>query len=143
MDMANTVSLFIFLIAGTVFDIRKRQIPVILLTAAGVWGILSYLMGTGWMGGTLWDEISGLVMGVVFIGISLISEGKMGMGDAVAILVCGIYLGGAGAAFAVLYALIIAAAASALILALKRGSKKTELPFMPFLLAGCVIGQIM
>ncbi|MBQ9444303.1 MAG: prepilin peptidase [Lachnospiraceae bacterium] len=143
MDTVRTVSFFVFLIAGTVFDIRKRRIPLILLLAAGAWGILSYTICTGWTGSDLWDEIFGLLIGAVFIGISLISEGKMGMGDAIAILVGGIYLGGSGSAFAVLYSLIIAAAVSAVILVLKRGSGKSELPFMPFLLAGCVIGQIM
>ena len=143
MDIAHTVSFFVFLIAGTIFDIRKRQIPVILLAAAGIWGILSYTVRTGWTGSALWDELSGLVMGAVFIGISLISDGKMGMGDAIAILVTGIFLGGAGSAFAVLYALISAALISAVMLALKRGNGKTELPFMPFLLMGCLMEKVV
>ena len=83
-----------------------------------------------------------MILGAVFIGVALISGGKLGMGDALAILVIGIYLGGSGSALVVLYAMMITAAFSIVLLIIRRGNRDTALPFMPFLLAGCVLQQI-
>ena len=139
--MITAVPLFTFLIAGTVTDIKKRTIPVILLVLSGATGILISLTTGEAASGALTDWFFGLLLGVVFIGISLISDGKLGMGDALAILVTGIFLGGKDAALAVLNAMMATSFVSIIILAVKKVSRKTELPFMPFLLFGCILQQ--
>ncbi len=138
--MITSILLFIFLTAGTFFDLRKRSVPLILYILFGIAGIPLCLLFKD--PAALWDQLLGLLPGLVFIGISLISDGKLGMGDSLAILITGIYLGGSGSAFAVLTAMFITSVFSVILLVSKKGSKKTELPFMPFLLSGFIIQQI-
>ena len=140
--MIYIVSLMIFLIFGTVFDIRKRSIPVSLFVVFGIAGIVLGATQGRVSPDLTTDWVFGVILGVVFIAISLISDKKLGMGDALSILIMGIYLGGSDAALAVLYAMMITSVFSIIILAFKKGSRKTELPFMPFLLTGCIIQQI-
>ena len=140
--MIKTVPLFLFLSIGTISDIRKHTLPVILLVVSGVIGLLISLTTDPINSCTVTYWILTFVPGAVFIGISLISEGKMGMGDALAILIIGIFLGGRESVLSVLYAMSAATIVSIVLLAFKKASKKTELPFMPFLLLGCILERI-
>ena len=134
--------MFLFLIIGTISDIRSRSVSKLLLVASGSSGILISIITGQTETGSLMNWLYGLLLGGVFIAISLISDNKLGMGDAISILIIGIYLGGCDSALAVLYAMMISAFFSVIIISLKKGSRNTELPFMPFLLSGCILQQI-
>ncbi|MBO5550730.1 MAG: prepilin peptidase [Lachnospiraceae bacterium] len=133
------IPLLLFLIMGTASDIKKRSIPAAMFLVFGMLGALDFMIS----GRTApVNELLGIILGVVFIGISLISDNKLGMGDALAILVTGIFLGGAEASCTVLYAMLITAVFSIIILASGRGSRTTAMPFMPFLLAGYMLDRL-
>lgn len=134
--------LFIFLIIGTIFDIKSRTMPAVIFIISGAAGIIAYIASGTYLSGDIVDELFGVILGAVFIGIALISGGKLGMGDALAILIIGIYMGGSGSALAVLYAMMMTALFSIVLLVIRRGKRDTELPFMPFLFAGCLLQQI-
>ena len=137
--MITTIPLLLFLSIGTVSDIRKRKIPVILLAISGVFGIMTGFLTDRLSACYATDWLAVIFLGTVFIGISFLSEGKLGLGDALAILVTALFIGGLEASLAVLYALMSASIVSIILLAVKRGSKNTKLPFMPFLLLGCIL----
>lgn len=133
------IPLLLFLILGTVSDIKNRSIPAILFLIFGMLGLLEYML----YGRTaLINELMGIILGIVFIAVSLISENRLGMGDALAILVTGVFLGGMEASCAVLFAMLISAFFSVIILALHRGDRSTALPFIPFLLAGYILEKL-
>lgn len=136
------LTLILFLVIGTVSDLRKRTLPIMLFAVFGLSGIVINITAGQVKAGLTVNWLFGFVLGIVFIAISLISDKKLGMGDALAILVTGIYLGGNDSALAVLYAMMVASLFSIVFLVLKKGSGKTELPFMPFLLTGCILQQI-
>ena len=142
--MTGQVLLFIFLLIATVLDIRSRRIPALLFVIFGAAGIIVrvFVIMDQSQSPSIMEALFGIMIGAVFIGISLISDGKLGMGDAIAILVTGIYLTGSGTAFTVLYAMLLSALFSIVLLALHKGTRKTELPFLPFLLAGFLSQQI-
>lgn len=128
--------ILVFLIAGSVADIRKRSIPVLLFPLFGITGLWLYLT-QGYVTAT--EEIFGILLGIVFLALARISDGKFGAGDALAILVLGIYLGGSGAAFSALYGMFCASLVSIALLAFRRGTRDTALPFLPFLLTGYLL----
>ena len=137
--MIINIILCIFLIIGTFLDIKKRSVPVILLLIFGALALpLSCFFGQI-KDGALWDELSGLLLGLVFIGITVISEGKLGMGDSFVIMISGLYLGGLRATVMILYGMIAASLVSVFLLVVKRRSGKTELPFIPFLLSAFIL----
>ncbi|MCR5746752.1 MAG: prepilin peptidase [Lachnospiraceae bacterium] len=134
--MLGYIAVFLFLIAASVWDLRIKKVPVylfILWIAAGI-GIYIGIHPVNIM-----DEVMGVVIGIVFLALSVVSEGKLGLGDGMAILVLGIYLGGRGAGFTCMYALILSAGFSIVAMILGRCSKNYEFPFMPFLLAGLLL----
>ena len=129
----------VFLVIGAVCDIRSRSIPWLLYAVFGTVGVGMFFMS----GSEDYMEAAfGILLGIVFVGVSLISGGKLGMGDGLAVLIMGIYLGGSRTAEAMLYAMLISAVISIAILALRKGNKDTALPFVPFLLTGCLVQTI-
>ncbi|MBQ4482849.1 MAG: prepilin peptidase [Lachnospiraceae bacterium] len=130
--------LLIFLITGTIADIRKRSIPVLLFLIFGIAGVVLFML-TGSV--TLTDEIFGILLGIVFVALSHISDGKIGAGDGIAILVSGIFLGGSRAACQTLYGMLGASLISILLLMVRRGNRNTALPFLPFLLTGYLMDK--
>lgn len=140
--MTISIFLFIFLIIGTISDIRKRSIPVLLFILFGTAGTVLRFFEIITENGSAVSWAFGLLPGAVFIGLSLISDKKLGMGDALAVLVTGIYMGGYDAALSVLYAMMITALFSIVILILRKGTRHTEIPFFPFLLTGCILQHV-
>lgn len=140
--MVTDLFVFLFLITGTIFDLKSRSVPLIVFPIFGIPGICLSLIIGQLKTGQILDWAFGILLGLVFIAISLISDKKLGMGDAFAILVTGIYLGGCAASAVLMYAMMAASILSIIILAMKKASGKTELPFIPFLLLGCIIQQI-
>ncbi len=82
--------------------------------------------------------VGGVAIGIVMVGASLLSQGRIGIGDGMSLIVTGVCLGlydnlsilSYGACFAGLYAMILLAIK-------KRGDYK--IPFLPFLLVGYVV----
>ena len=129
-----------FSITACVYDLKSRQIPVLLFLIFGLTGMVLYpIYGTN----TFIDELYGVIIGVVFIAISYISKGQLGMGDSLAILITGICQGGTKVAFSCIYALFAASIFSLGLMIIKRYKKDHTIPFIPFLTAGIVFQEII
>ncbi|MCR5775603.1 MAG: prepilin peptidase [Lachnospiraceae bacterium] len=137
-DLAGNI-LFVFLLTGAIVDVKCRRLHIGLIAPFGLVGAGFCAVAAVSDKGAVISAAYGIVLGAVFIGLSKISDEKIGMGDALTILVMGLYLGGYNAAFVVLYAMILTSAVSVFMLMFRLGSKKTELPFLPFLLAGYLL----
>jgi leader peptidase (prepilin peptidase)/N-methyltransferase len=120
-------------VINSIQDIRKKEIlliPTVLAGAAGaVWTALN--------GRPAGSMLLGFVPGALVLVLSILSKGRVGSGDAVVIMALGTWLGIAAAAGILLTALLAAAAAGAVYMA--KGGRKKEMPFIPFLAAGCVL----
>jgi leader peptidase (prepilin peptidase)/N-methyltransferase len=136
--MIAMFSLLFFLSAASLCDLKSHRIPVYLPALSGSAGIMIFLLSHSM---TLLDEVLGIILGAAFVSISLISEGKFGLGDGLAILIAGIHLGGREAGFTCLYAMLLSAMFSVALLLIQRCSKNKEVPFVPFLLAGLILHE--
>ena len=134
--MINEIVLGIFLFTAAICDIKTKKLPLILLTIWISAGALLYLLLRP---ASMTDEFMGVLIGIVFIAVAVVSDGKLGMGDGAAILAVGIYLGGRSAGFTCLYALILSAAFSVAVLMTGKYTRNKEIPFIPFLLAGFLL----
>ena len=117
--MIALMSLFFFLTAASVCDLKSRRIPLLLLALSGSAGLLIFFMS---------HTMTPL-------------EGRFGIGDGLAILIAGIHLGGREAGFTCLYAMLMSAMFSVALLMIRRCSKNREVPFVPFLLAGLILHE--
>ncbi len=94
--MINEIVLGIFLLIAAVCDIKTKRLPFMLLAA---WISAGVLLCLFLRPASMSDEFMGVLTGMVFIAVSIVSDGKLGLGDGAAILAIGIYLGGISAGF--------------------------------------------
>ncbi len=138
--MIIKIFLLCFILMAALLDIKSREIPgIFIFTALAAGGILYALCGSN----TLTDEIFGILTGVVFIALSVISKGQIGMGDSLVILVMGVCQGGINAAFSCLYALFAACLVSVFLMVFKKYKKDHSIPFIPFLAAGVICQEVI
>lgn len=88
-------------------------------------------------GNAFWKQcLAGFIVGVVFVGVSMITREALGYGDSWVLCILGIYLG-VGKLMEVLatvWSLLLIAAVVAFVKSRKSG--KFTFPFIPFLLTG-------
>jgi len=131
----------LFLGAGSVMDLRKREIPAGFLAGFAAAGILVQLwamlvekeMGgcAGWMAGG--------AAGILLMGLARVTDQAIGYGDAWTAAVLGVWLGFFALMEIFFLGLFLAAGYSAWLFLVKRAGRKYRIAFLPFLLAGYLI----
>ena len=126
----------LFLWTAAVPDLRTKRIPVripaVCILAAIAWNLFPSEADRQ----ELW---MGAVPGAVLLLLSLLSGGKIGEGDGICLLICGLYVGTANTILIAETALMTAAAAGMVLLITKRRRAEDRLPFVPFLAASSTI----
>ena len=123
--------IIIFLGLNTVKDIRKKEISLFLTIGFAMIGIFWRIWDESWLAG-FWGVLPGLALSA----LSLCCRDMVGFGDGLMVLVIGLYLGTACAVASLFRALLGCAFWGLFLIFTGRGSRKTELPFVPFLLVG-------
>lgn len=129
-------TLAIMLFACSVQDFHRKKFSLwIVLLAAVVLCICIPFSGKI----IFFDKIGGLFVGILVIGISWITKGKIGMGDGIILCVTGIGLGFWTNMELFAIALFLAAVISIFLLALGLTNRKKSIPFVPFMLVAYLI----
>ena len=121
---------FSLLMIHSADDLDRRRLP-------RAW--LAFHLGTGlWLaylrcGLTSLSWVTSLVPGLFLLAMSLLTHGSIGTGDGWILLAGGLACGGMAAAEELMLALLFCAGFSLILLALGRATRKTRLPFVPFL----------
>ena len=127
----------IFLWTAAVPDLRTGRIPVwipaVFLPAAA----MSALFNPAATGRR--EPFAGAVPGLVLLLFSAVSGGKIGEGDGICLLVCGLFVGIAGAVQITEIALLLVLPAGTVLLMTKRSGAEDVMPFVPFLAAASTI----
>ncbi len=123
----------IFIIICTIFDIRKKEIPVFLI---GLFGCISILT-IGIIGEKTWADIAcSLVPGSILLLLSLCTRESIGYGDGMVALVLGILMGYGECIAIIIIGLMGSAVCALILLACGKVKGKSRLPFLPFLAVG-------
>jgi leader peptidase (prepilin peptidase)/N-methyltransferase len=123
----------IMLFVAGIVDIRKLSISrryIVLLGAACIAALLTQKSPS------LITALSGTLIGMCALGISLIAGEQLGRGDGFVLVAIGLVLGFRGSLVVVSIASIIMCIIAIVMLAFKKGNKKTKLPFIPAIFAG-------
>ena len=133
---SGEICMMVFLGINTWTDIRKREIcfPVLCLFLAG--GILWRIKD----GSIYPDGLLSMGIGGAAAMISVLSRGKMGMGDGLLILAMGSVLNMGELLGTLCLALLLCGIYAGLQLCVFKKKRDTEIPFAPFLLAGYLGG---
>lgn len=130
------------LIVMSIADMVNRKVPLWMLAvqaalAAGMllWGGINGELSIGGI-------CKALIPGIILVAIAL-STRKAGWADGVVLLLLGIQTDYEKCMVAVLMALFLMAALSAVLLVFRKVKKDTKLPFIPFLTMGWFLGLFL
>jgi leader peptidase (prepilin peptidase)/N-methyltransferase len=143
-----SVVIFSLLIVISTYDIRHKIIPNKLVYAFMILSLLSPFLNYSGFGPffikpDFWNLLAGPIIALPFALIWLFSKGRlMGLGDAKLMLGLGWFLGLYLGLSAIVIAFWSGAIIGLIILAKKKVSMKSEIPFGPFLVFGALIAFI-
>lgn len=113
-------------------DWKTKTIPFWLLGLTGIFAVVFRIVV---IQASIWLTTGGILIGVLFFGVSRWTREAVGYGDSWLILLLGIYLGGIKLLEVLIFASFFASVFSVLS-CLRRGwNKKRSIPFVPFLAA--------
>lgn len=122
----------------SIVDIKKRVIPNRILICLGISQLL-YAAGTLSVKNFFHGVLAGAAVYVVLLFISIVSKGGLGLGDAKLLALTVVFTGSRYLLQVIFWGMVCAFVYSIILLAYKKGSRKTELPFVPFLTCGMLI----
>ena len=117
-------------------DVRNRKVSVRLLGGAAIAGLLCFGC---FRQITAADMLLGSAIGAVLLLLGFVTGEKIGYGDGVLVLVCGIFLGFAENLQLLCAALVLVEAVGLFLIIVKRKGRRHRIPFIPFLLAGYLL----
>ncbi len=103
---------------------------IILIPTNPFVSLLNVLLGVALLGGGM-------------AGLSVITKGQIGMGDAKLFAILALYFGAKSAFMILMYSLILSAIVSLVLITVKRAGRKTEIPFVSFIALGVIVELFM
>lgn len=130
------ICILAFLGINTWTDIKRKQVS---LAAVGVFavGMLTERLYTGQLS---WQILFPAAVGAFFLGLSMMTKGAVGIGDGLVLLALGLALDAGEFLMTVMTGMLCCGVWSGILLAVCRKGRKTEIPFVPFLLLGYMGG---
>lgn len=133
------IGILVFLGVNSWTDIRKREISLLFTGIFAMAGMIWMLCSRKFSAEIL--LMAGV--GLFFAGISVITRGALGMGDALVLLALGTVME-AEKFFTMLFGAVFCSAVWAgILLAVLKKKRNTEIPFIPFLMLGYLGGMIL
>ena len=129
----------VFLAMNSWLDIRRREISLFLTVVYAGCGIIYSIL----QGRKIQDVLIPAGIGILFLEAGLISRGAIGAGDCWILLALGALLDTETYIRMLCIGFFLAAFWSGILLVIRRKSRKTEIPLVPFLLAGYIGGILI
>lgn len=138
-DGVKELCTVVFLAMNSWLDIRRREISLLLTVVYAGCGIIYSIL----QGRKIQDVLIPAGIGILFLAAGLISRGAIGAGDCWILLALGALLDTETYILMLCIGFFLAAFWSGILLVIRRKSRKTEIPLMPFLLAGYIGGILI
>lgn len=138
-DGVKELCTVVFLAMNSWLDIRRREISLFLTVVYAGCGIIYSIL----QGRKIQDVLIPAGIGILFLAAGLISRGAIGVGDCWILLALGALLDTETYIRMLCIGFFLAAFWSGILLVIRRKSRKTEIPLVPFLLAGYIGGILI
>ena len=129
----------LFLVLNSLRDWKKKEISLFLTGVYGAGGVLFSICS----GREIKDWMVPIGISLIFLAVSILTGGEIGMGDGLAFLALAAMLTTGVFVKTVCIGLFLAAGYAGILLALCKKGRKTEIPLLPFLLAGYLGGILL
>lgn len=133
MEILCMSGMFLYLSAE---DIKRKTVPVIPMM---IWGMVGIVLHIAMGRINDMQMLLGMIPGVAAYILSILTKEKIGRGDALLLVVTGIYMGFWGNIIMLWVGLIFAAIGGVAAIVIFKKKKSDELPFIPFLAAAYVM----
>lgn len=137
--MIQNISMLAMLIPNTIFDLKCKKVWMPFILPFFVEGVIFIISGLV----TPFMFFTGALMGLVFMLISYVTKGAIGMGDGYIICAIGCLIGGYRAVMIVTAAMFLAAVVGIILMVFFRWGRKRTIPFVPFLLIAAILNMIL
>ncbi len=117
-------------------DIKRKTVPVIPIMGWGIFAIVLHLISGK---NDIISMAVGMIPGAIAYVLSVLTKEKIGKGDAVLLIVTGLYMGFWENVFMLWVGLIFAAIGGIVAIVMFKRKRGDELPFVPFLFAGYLV----
>ena len=138
-DGVKELCTVVFLGMNSWLDIRRREISLLLTVVYAGCGIIYSIL----QGRKIQDVLIPAGIGILFLAAGLISRGAIEAGDCWILLALGALLDTETYIRMLCIGFFLAAFWSGILLVIRRKSRKTEIPLVPFLLAGYIGGILI
>lgn len=129
----------LFLAVNSWKDCREKQISLLLTGIYALTGIGVSI----WQGRKSTDFLIPLGIGLLILGLSILTNGEIGMGDSWILLALGTMLSTEVFLNMICIGMLLAGGYSGILLVLCCRNRRTEIPLVPFLLGGYVGGMLL
>ncbi len=136
---ASRIMICLLLVLMAYKDIREHKVSVVMLVLCGTISVItsSIVMITEPNG--IWkSHLAGMMIGLIFIGISKVTREGLGYGDSLLLCVLGLYLGIWSLLGLLITTWMLTAVAAGIMLVRSRFKKQTLLPMIPFVAVGYI-----
>lgn len=129
-----------FLSIGSITDIRKKILPKKMILIGAIAAIILTVI---WQRRELLAICLSVFPGAFLLILSYLSKEQIGYGDGICILVLGILTPIEALLVQLMLSFTLLFMTSAVLLMLKKGNKKTRIPYIPYLLMGVLLQQLL
>jgi prepilin signal peptidase PulO-like enzyme (type II secretory pathway) len=123
----------------TVVDLKYRRVPDLITLPFAAAQLLFYVFTTPRFAELLANGIVGVFALILLVLLSVLSKGRMGLGDAKAIAVLILAFGPGTAVYILFLSVSVAFVVGITMIIARKGNLKTELPFIPFMTLGVFV----
>ncbi len=120
---------------GSIEDLKSRRLHVSMLCSFGIVGVVLHLLLEK---GEIVSILGGVMIGMALIVISLLTRGRVGLGDGLALMVTGIFLGFERNLMLFMVSQCLVACFALFLMIFKKKGRHYEIPYIPFLLVSYV-----
>lgn len=130
--MAGQVGVMGMLAVASVRDIRKKQIEVTEIIIFSIIAVVIHMI-TGEQ--SIGNMLLGVIPGLILVGLSFLTKGKIGLGDGIIVSASGLFLGLQKNVELFLTGLVLCGIWALALIVIRKKKGSYEIPFVPFLLA--------
>ena len=141
MNMIFNILQLILLFVAAVFDIKKKEISLWLITAMAAISISDGILEVFYHKSSPKEMLICLIPGACLMILSAISRQSIGMGDGLIVAAIGLSFGIYRLLLGVSVALFISGIMSIILIVIRKAGKKDTFPFVPFIFAGMVVSM--
>lgn len=140
--MRNTdILALVFLVLGSIQDIRTRRIPRWFLAAGVLLALIMLVVQGSHDSSAIPSNLVAVIPGAMLLALAWITEEQIGVGDGLCVMIVGLLVGTPMIYLLLMTALLFSSAWAAGLLLTRRGTRCTRMPWLPFLAAGLAVSM--